>query len=447
MSFVFSINLFAENLSAEDPNELSELQKTAVEFVSSSEMTRDAINGFAEKLGIEFGEEDNKGRTFYNAVETVSVDVTNPQWAKWRVVAYKKAFSKIKQNFLADSYGKISGATLTEYASDESDNRMEFPREDDPRAKTKTGEIWDKLVALTGAKLDNALKDLDIDPSEYNALPKEQKKNLFRNNFTEKSIQKAAGSLAGLMTIKTFTGQDSKGNHTIGVVAMYKNSLKQLAMDIAKGNEPMLTTKKGKKGRKISSYIPKDKKTLSQSFGVRLAFDETSSPVLISYGQWSYYYKGKNQKKRDRGYEHALKKAKTESKKQIAQFMKSTAQFEEMEETSAIEEENAILNPKDGVVRSEDVAIMVDKIASTMKVQFSADLKGMKVKKTTSYKHPSGHEIVMVVSTWSQKNANQADRIRNFKYQKQKNKPVIKKSRATEHNPSLGEGAGMGLDF
>ncbi len=443
---LFNMQVFAED--GVDPGELSDIQEKTSEFVSSSEMTRDALNDFSEKMGIEYGEEDEKGRTFYNAIETVPVDITNPQWGKWRVVAYKKAVAKIKQSFLEDSYGSIAGETLTKYASDDSDNRMEFPAESDPRVKSKTSEIWDKLVALTGAKLDAALRDLDIDPEEYNALSKERKKNIFRNNFTEKSVKKAAGSLAGLMTIKTFEGKDTKGNYTIGVVAMYKRSLKQLAYDISKGREPMLTLKKGKKGRNVKSYIPKSKKVLSDTFGVRLAFDETNSPVLISYGQWSYMYKGKSQKKLDRGYEHALKKAKTEAEKQLAQFVKSNAQFQEMEETSAIEEENAVLNPSDGMVHSEDIAEMVDKISSTMKVKFKFDLGGRKIAKKTSYKHPSGHEIVMVVAVWSQKNVNQTNEVRKFKPQKSKKTSTPKTKKVIDAGPaSVGEGVGMDTDF
>jgi|GEM_PF-188314 hypothetical protein len=443
-----STNSYAQNSDSEEVsvNDLSGIQEQSIVFESSSEMTRDAINAFAKNLKIEFGEEDSKGRTFYHASKSVPVDITNPQWAKYRVIAYKKAFNKIKQDFLEASYGEIAGDTLTEYFSDDSDNRMDFPKESDPRAKSKISEIFDKVVALSGAKLDAALKDLDIDPSAYDALPVEARKKLFKDSFTEKSVKKSAGSLAGLMVIKTFEGKDSKGGYTIGVVAMYKKSLKQLAMDIAKGREPMLTKKSGQ-GKMVSSYIPANKKSLSQSFGVRLVFDENNSPALISYGQWSYMYKGKSQRKIDRGYEHALKKAKTESQKQIAQFMKSTAQFKEMEETSAIEEETAILNPTDGVVRSEDMSSMIDKVSSTMKVQFKADLKGIKVKKRESYKHPSGHEIVMVVSVWSQKNVDQTDGIRNFKHQKRA--PAIERRavpKITEKS-TVEEGVGMDLDF
>ena len=427
--------------NAIDPVTISEVQKDDG-FIPASERTRDAIDQYAQNKGIEFGIENAKGQIFYSATETVAVDETNPQWAKWRVVAYKKAYMKIKQAFLESTYGKIVGSTLQEYFNDDSDNRLDFPLPGDPRALAKTGEIWDKLLALTGAKLDRALEDLGIDPTQYKAAPPEQRKTLFKNNLTEKSVTKAAGKLGGLIPIKTFEGFDSKGNYTVGVIAMYYGKLKQLAYDIVKKREPMLTKKSGSP---IGTYLPKTKKELSQAFGVRLVFDETGAPAIISYGQWSYLYKGKNQKKLDRAYEFAEEKAQTESQKQIAQFLNSSAFYKKMEETTALEEEEAIMD-RDGNVRVEDAAVMIDKLQSSMNVRFSADLRGMKRHKRWSYKHPNGHEIIGIVTVWTQKNAEGVDKRRNWKpEQKSSHEPhnTLRKNGAS----GVHEGVGMDTDF
>lgn len=55
---LFNMQVFAED--GVDPGELSDIQEKTSEFVSSSEMTRDALNDFSEKMGIEYGEEDEK---------------------------------------------------------------------------------------------------------------------------------------------------------------------------------------------------------------------------------------------------------------------------------------------------------------------------------------------------------------------------------------------------
>ncbi len=428
--------------NAIDPAAISDVQKDDG-FVPSSDRTREAIEQYRQKKGIEFGVENAKGQIFYSATERVAVDETNPQWAKWRVVAYKKAYMKIKQDFLESIYGKMVGSTLQEYFNDDSDNRLDFPVPGDPRALTKTGEIWDKLLALTGTKLDRALEDLGIDPAQYKAAPPEQRKTLFKNNLIEKSVVKAAGSLGGLIPIKTFEGFDSKGDYTIGVIAMYYGKLKQLAYDIVKKREPMLT-KKG--GNPIATYIPKTKKELAQAFGVRLAFDETGAPAIISYGQWSYLYKGKNQKKLDRAFEFAQKKAKAESQKQIAKFLNSSAFYKRMEETNALEEDEAIMD-RDGNVREEDTTTMIDRLQSSMKVRFSADLRGMKIYKRWNYKYSNGHKIVGVITVWTQKDAEGVDKIRNWKPGRKKiqaHQNVLKKTTGAS---GVREGVGMDTDF
>jgi len=421
-----------------DPETINGVQKD-IEFVASSKQTRDAINQFAEQQGIEFGVENKKGQIFYQATETVAVDETNQQWAKWRVVAYKKATMKIKQEFMESIYGKICGSTLQEYFNDESDDRLDFPDFTDPRAFSKYGEIWNKLMALTGIRLDRALEELGIDPAQYAAAPLEQRKNLFKNNLIERSVTRAAGQLGGIVPIKTFEGFDTKGNYTIGVIAMYYEKIKQLAFDITKKRAPMLTKKSG---NPIQSYIPKNDKQLSEAFGVRLVFDETGAPAIISYGQWSYMYKGVDQKRLDRSYEFAENKAKTESQKQIAQFLNSSAFYRKVEEVKALDEEDAIMD-RDGNIRQEDLTTMIDKLQSSMKVRFNSDLRGMKPSKRWSYKHPNGHEIVGVVTVWTQKNAENVDKIRNWKSSEHPQTGLHKQT----DKSGVNEGVGMDTDF
>jgi len=423
-----------------DPAMISDVQKDNG-FVSSSERTREAIDQYAREKGIEFGLENDKGQIFYNATATVAVDETNPQWAKWRIVAYKKAYTKIKQDFLEEIYGKMVGTTLQEYFNDDSDTRLDFPVPGDPRALSRTDEIWDKLFALSGSKLDKALEDLGIDPAQYNAAPPEQRKKLFKNNLIEKSVTKAAGQLGGLIPIKTFEGFDSKGNYTIGVIAMYYGKLKQLAYDIVKKREPMLSKKSG---NPIASYLPATKKELANAFGIRLVFDENGAPALISYGQWSYLYKGKNQKKLDRAHDFAEKKAKTEAEKQTVQFLNSSAFYKQMAETSALNEEEAIMD-RDGNIRQEEMATMIDKLEESMNVHFSGDMRGIKPYKRWSYKHPNGHEIVGVVTVWTQKNAESVDNIRNWKPGHKKD--PVQTQPVNIHDSGLHEGVGMDTDF
>jgi len=423
-----------------DPSTIANIQKN--NNTSSSQIVDKAIAEFAQKHNINWGIENDKGQSFYFAKETISVDETNPQWAKWRVIAYKKAYMKIKRDLLVDTFGKVTGKIVTKYINDNSDNRLDFSDTTDKRPYSTLGSIINKLLALAGKKLDQALEELDIDPNQFNAAPPEKKKQLLKDKFLEKTVTKAVGSLTGLIPIKTYEGYDSRGNHTIGVIAMYYDKLKQLAYDIIKKRPPMLSKKSG---YPISSYIPKDNKALSQAFGIRLVFDELGQPVIISYGQWSYLYKGNNQRKLDIAYDFALRRAAIESRSQIAEFLNSTAYYEEISSKSANADIKAVLD-RDSNLKITDIAELVDKLEQNMTQRYSADLRGVKTYKKWTYSHPSGHQIVGVISIWSQKDAQRVDKIRNWS-------PTLGAERGNSkylnrHGASgLDEGVGMETDF
>lgn len=428
-----------------DPQVVNEAQGDA-DFVSSFQQVQKAMDAFAEAQGITYGVENNKGQRYYSAIATVPVEETNPNWAKWRAVAYDRALLKIQQNFIENIYGELSGETLRKYVSDDSSNQLDFPEPDDAQAANKWGAIWEKLTALTGAKLDQALKELNVDPEQFEAAAPEQKKTLFRDNFIETSVTKAAGELNGLIPVKTFSGVDSKGGYTIGVVAMYYGKLKQLADDIVNKRKPMLQNTNGKP---LSAYIPEKEEVLADTFGVRVVFTPDGVPAILSYGQWSYMYKGQSRRRQARGHEHAQRKAKTESQKQIANFLQSQASYKQIEETAA-KEETIATKVGDGDPYQQDHMAMIDTIKSQMRVKYETDLQGIRPVKRWSYKHPSGHEIIGVVSAWTLQNMQSAQDVKNWEsdYQDpdaEQSAPKADQKRSRETGVS--EGAGMDLDF
>ncbi len=315
--------------------------------------------------------------------------------------------------------------------------------EDDEITSNKFAAMADKVVALTGAKLDALLEDQGIDPSEYSAAPEEQKKVLFLDALHRQKTTQSMGSLSGLMTIKTIEGVDSIGLHTIGVIAMYYDKTKQLADDIIKRRVPML---KRTKGLPLEKYLPKTSKSLSETFGTRLVFSEEGRPVILSYGQWSFSYKGENERKKERGRDFANKKAVTESRAQIVEFLNSRAKFVEVSE-DAFSIEESVIKDRDGNYADGDIAEMVDTLEQKMNANYSGKISGMRVLKRWKYGHPNGHEIVGVVTFWSQKNTDDAANVRNFKSSNKVSH--TKASGETKHDGASGvsEGVGMDLDF
>jgi len=451
MKKILIISLMALVLIADDankainPTEIIEVQKKAIEFINSDELIEEQINNFAKKLNIEFGIEDKKGRTFYQGKATVSVKPSNAQWGKWRTVAYQKAFYEAKSTFIQNEL-KIQTKESFENYSDDSDNAQTIPKSAYNTPNSAAAVIWEKVKKLVGAKLDKALEEYDIDPSEFKQAPEIKKKALFKNNYAQKILQKASGNLSGLMTIKSFESIDNKGFTTIGVIVMYNESLKDLAYDINHKREPFLTSKKGKS---IDNIISNDKKELSNSFGIRLAFNQDGSPIIISYGQWSASYHGENEKRKRRAIKHAKEQATAKSKAQIANFLDSVAKWEASSITNAKDEENIEYNANDieDTGASQTTTEMIDKHLSKMTTKSNVTIRGLSNYKTSLYKHKLGHNIVTVITIWTQKNAERAVNIRNYKPKHHTKKTIVKKQLVSENIQENSEGAGMELDF
>ncbi len=240
-------------------------------------------------------------------------------------------------------------------------------------------------------------------------------------------------------------GIDTKGNHTVGVIAMYYGKLKQLADDIIKKRTPMLVSKK--LGKTLDAMIPQDQQVLINTFGVRLAFNESGEPTIISYGQWGSSYNGNQQRKIDRAYNFAYKKAKTESQTQIAKFLKATATFAEISNTSTSIVED-VVKDREGNISNQEISEIIDTLEQTTKVKFNADLRGVKEYSTWSYKLATGQQIVGVISIWTQKNAEGVDKLRNWKSNyKDPNQPAVKVKSQPSQQSGVGAGAGMDADF
>lgn len=153
----------------------------------------------------------------------------------------------------------------------------------------KVDQILNKLTQLAGAQLDKALKDLGIDA---NSLIEERKKTLLKQEFLNKTMTNAVGSMSGLIPVQTIVTQ-RRGEYDVGVIAVISNKTRQLAKDMALARQ---NTIKGK-GKAISEYLPKDTKGFLNEYGIRLVYDENGVPIILSYGNWGYEADPSNAKK------------------------------------------------------------------------------------------------------------------------------------------------------
>jgi len=411
-----SLSLACSPLFAQQGNDGSngaidpkEINAENVAVVSPGDLIEEAFDAFKRKRGIEFGAVANGGKIYYAATYVVNLKPTNSQWAKARVNAFEAAYLKTQRDFVIDMYGRQVVKKSQSVFEDQSDDAEEFKETD--KSRTKLASIWDKLVALTGARLDRALRKLGVDPEEFKAMPPKQKKTTFMSKMTENILTNAIGDSTGLMPIQTFEGKDDKGNHTLGVITMYSPKLKQLAYDIAHKRSPILTKKTG---RPLKDQIPSSAAALSRQFGVRVMFNENGQVCVVSFGQWSHNYTGKSTKTLGRRRESAREGAFDSANAGITVFLKGRIMFERERTKGEFSEEAVVKNP-DGFISREDVTKIVDKMSSKLRIQARMDLAGITTIKRWKYKSPYGQELVGIVRAWTLNAANIVNDVRNFR--------------------------------
>lgn len=406
-----------------DDKDVAEINALTEPEPSSSELVEEAIENYFSKKGVIEGVIGKGGKVFYSAVVRASVGPDNPSWTKARQIAFEKAYLKAQSEYVFNNFGRNIVETEREYFRNDSSNAEEF--KDEPISRSRIEAIFLKAMALGEATLDNLLKDAGVDPSTYDSVPEAERKKLFVDNYITHSIQSAMGKSSGLLPIQTFVGEDSKGNHSIGVVVIRSDKLQQLASDMSLQKQPFLTAKKGKS---LDNFINFSGEDLASQFGVRVVFDPEGKPMVLSFGQWGFGYGSKNDRRLERDREHAAAKADTVAIDALTTFMNSRLTYSNESTSGEIISESLLKQGEQ--ITEERISETIDLLNRKIELTASAKLNGSRVVKRWKYKHPFGHEIVGRVRMWSFDAVVQSKSIKNFKPKKNQpsKKEVVKKN-------------------
>jgi hypothetical protein len=402
--------------SGEDVSEtLADTNEAPIEL-SVSDQIRQALEAYREAKGFDWGVSSKGSKIYSYKIKVVESKPNSKSWGKARSLAFDDALLGAQADFIRDQFGTqtvVMGKKLFEDASDDAE---EFESKANSSGMAgRLNAIANKVVALGDATLSNKLDEMGVDPSQFDAAPKSEKKVLFMEQLTKKAMVRAVGSISGLVPIQTFEGRTEKGTHAIAVIMMYSPKLKDLASDIANKRVPILRKTKGK-GKPVKTFVPKDSKILVNQFGLRVGFDENNVPYLVSYGQWSYIDKGLSERKRERRRESARASAESIADSQITMFLAGRLSYNDEKVTGSYVEEviKAIFNPDGSVGDTEKIEIenMIDKTNKTIEANAKAEMAGRQtVLPMWTYKDAPGatgdevrtydHEIVGVVRAWT----------------------------------------------
>ena len=409
---------FADSNTNEAIKAVNEDAKSSVQkYTSVNKSIKEYLK--AKKIKKGFNRKNNK--YIVTAIVPVGFAVNDPQFNDALVVAYEEAYMKAQTDLLMDIYGKTA-----------TDKAVSLFRLKDPNAQTKFIEeldsakdnknrmdtIYSKLEKLTVVKLDNALKEEGVNPDEIKTLDVKKKKTLFRKTFV-KNVSNGFDlkSLIGSVPIQTFVGVDKRGKAEFGLVMMKSDVTERIAMDMV--NKRAARDQK-EKGVNPMDLLPTTEKDFLKEFGVRIFFDETGLPSLISYAQ---YYVGNAERddadmlSEDKNI--GIDSSKMSAKAQLAEFMKVvvSANKENSTKKAKIKRlENEIdKTSNEEIVVEKNINEIVKAYQSTAKSQSKMDNAGTETIYEWEYETDAGDIFVGVVEKWSYEQLASAEAMKSGK--------------------------------
>lgn len=427
------VNANSETLAAkaaEDIQDTSEIKVygTVTEGKDAYTQINERINAFMSEKGLKSGIEANKNnKTIYSALEPVLMNATQADFEKSKYLAYRKAYQAALAEHVKAVGQRVTSETIKKAYADNSSSNNPFP----PVANGSTselGSVLDKVIVLAGTHLDEALTGMGVDPSQYNAVPADQKRDLLRNHFTEKTVLEASKSLAGLSVVQTFFELDTKGEAYVGVIVMYSPAMEGIAKSLQAGQKPAMA----KIGRPLTEIIPLDNPAaLYNTLGPRLMLDE-NGPVVIAFGQWSNSYKGSNSQLKAEKRKHAEQQADMTATAQISEFLGLSFTTKEESEIGEMQEISEVKSGADGTIQELNASTLIDTSLKQARTKSSNFLQGISTLKKWYYTTPQGHEVIGVIKMY---NFDSIDTVKNMNTPKLQNTPL------SQTNSSSGAGA------
>ena len=326
---------------------------------------------------------------------TIQAKPDDLKFGQSRVLAYETALMDAKSKFVRFQQRVTTTDTVRKLFQDSGD----ISEEDAAKEVSRLKVIWQKILALTEAKLDTALEKAGVDPAQFRNKPLEIKRKLLQDSIRRSINVRALASVAGVRTLATFEDLNA-----VGVLIVYSDNQRDLARsmlfgrtvarsDPAKQHEDIL--------KQIDAACPKGAKDLADVFGVRVMTDENGDRVLVSFGQWSpAVTQADSRFRRDTAIKAGRLLAQDLADGALTDFVNSTLALQSDSSVWQNAELNRIISPK----QSEEVESLTigETLNTVLKQQGKATLQGVMVLKEWTANHPeTGHLLVGHILMWS----------------------------------------------
>ncbi len=437
---LFYGNIFAKNSNIINNKNIQEQNSISnpnnnVE-VSASDTIDDWAYRAINKFGIsDFGE--HNGKFFFYASQAVSLKPIDPQFGDALVNAYDKALMRLQTKYLMARFGNIVVNKIKSYYSNRSTNAkdLELPNPNNKGFLGKLMKVFNKSLDVADKKLDKELISLGVSQDKLKQMTPKIKKDIFRDKFIKQAIRQASGSIAGLFPIQTALATDKRGDYVVGIIAVASPKTIQIAKDIRLHRKGVIRGR----GRNVKDLLPKNPKDYLQTFGVRLAYDEDGTPMIISYGIGSYVLDSGDDYINDQYKAEAKENAISNADAQIAEIINGYLNAKQVRKNG--EEirqyvEREVKPNSDTIEKSIKNIIKITN--NTARSAARASLKGISTVKTWRYTLDNKIKFVGVVRVWKYSTLRSVENFNRQKtgYAKRKN---IKYNSSLQESKSIND--------
>lgn len=357
---------------------------------SNLEKQRDEyLNKRKRRLGF-----NSKGSYLGWASATISGSPKNLDFGQKRIVAFEKAFTDAKGEFVQAKKMQTSVKLSRTLFHDDNEAKKNI---------VKSGSleiIGKKMMSLAGAKLDQALLDLGVDPKTLEGSTIEQKRKKAIDAFNKEINIEAISNVSGIRILATF--EDTQG---VGVLIVQTPKYAEIARAIASRqivpfeseNDPIDT---------ISSQINEkfqDKNLLIPQYGIRIMNDNAGNRVLISFGQWSpKITKGDSRMKINMAIKAAEQIAYNQALSYMTQFINTTMAVSDKSKIEGSDTMSDLIHTDGSIEKDQEVSKVGATLDRFIKETSSANIEGVSPIKSWRTNHPdTGHPIVGRILMWS----------------------------------------------
>jgi hypothetical protein len=329
----------------------------------------------------------------------IRVEPDDVKYGQARITAFDRALTDAKGDFVLSR--RVAVATQIYRKSMNDDLPKETPQADTDKFTYISDRLYaaaEKGMDLGEAYLDRLLREVGINPTEYQKVDRAKRRTIFSDAIEETCTTQAHSSLTGLRIVTTFEDLGS-----VGVLVMYSPESERIAHQVVVGvavsrRPPDLV--KNSIQDVLAKAIPNDADYIAVH-GVRIMQDDSGENVLVAFGQWAPNVTKTTSKLLVEGRVDAAREmARSRAEAALTDFINTTLVLErastikEFAHVTDVTQANRI-----DEVTSNDVGARVESI---IRQNGSAKLEGVTTIKTWTVNNPrTGHILVGHVLMWS----------------------------------------------